>query len=260
MSSIKYNQKVHDKIAEKYEFRHPEIYNPIEQARLRASLSEALSLIQTNSETKTALDFGCGDGNLTKLLVDLGASVVAADLSSKFLLRVESKFRPADQVKTLLLNGRDLSNIEDNTFDMVATYSVLHHVPDYLKVVSEMIRTVKPGGIIYIDHEVNENYWDRPAELQQFYNEVELPKKLSWESLKYRFRRLFNRRWQEEGDIHVWADDHIEWAEIEQVFLAQKCEIFKKDNYLLYNKVYNEEAYYKYKNQVSDMKMLIARK
>lgn len=51
---------------------------------------------------------------------------------------------------------------------MVATYSVLHHIPDYLGVIKELIRVTKPGGIIYIDHEVNEQYWEKSAVYNEF--------------------------------------------------------------------------------------------
>ena len=42
---------------------------------------------------------------------------------------------------------------------MAVTYSVLHHVPDYLRAVNELVRVLKPGGLLYIDHEFTDNHW-----------------------------------------------------------------------------------------------------
>lgn len=55
---------------------------------------------------------------------------------------------------------------------MVATYSVLHHVPDYLKIVDEFVRVLKPGGVIYIDHEVSPSYWEINDTYQSYLEEL----------------------------------------------------------------------------------------
>ena len=40
---------------------------------------------------------------------------------------------------------------EDNTFDVVICVDVLEHVADYKKVVSEVHRILKPGGLFFFD-------------------------------------------------------------------------------------------------------------
>src|SRR5689334_13190550 len=79
------NIKVHDQVASKYEARHDEIFNDVEQARLAQALRKALGAVLTDSDQIKALDFGCGSGNLTKHLLALGVDVVAADVSPRFL-------------------------------------------------------------------------------------------------------------------------------------------------------------------------------
>ncbi len=63
-------------------------------------------------------------------------------------------------LQTAKLNGRDLSDFEYKILDMVATYSALNHIPYYISSIKRIIRVTKtrPGGIIYIKHEVNEQY------------------------------------------------------------------------------------------------------
>ena len=163
---------MYNKIYNKYEQRHNEIYNTIEQERLSKKLKKAADFILTNSKEKIAFDYGCGTGNLTKHLIKLGFFVVSADISEKFLDVIKKRYQFTGKSDTLEVNGYDLSNIENNKFDLTATYSVLHHVPDYLTIIKEMIRITKQEGIIYLDHEVNENYWYRNKDYSEFLRKV----------------------------------------------------------------------------------------
>src|SRR3954449_7666976 len=101
------NIAVHDRIARKYEARHGEIFNDVEQNRLRSALKAAKDAIRTDTRPLQAFDFGCGSGNLSSHLLALGFEVTAADVSPGFLSLVTSRY---PQVTSVLMNGRDLSN------------------------------------------------------------------------------------------------------------------------------------------------------
>ncbi len=251
-----------------YEGVHGDIFNAIEQQRLCGMLREAVQSVQTGAQPVRALDFGCGSGNLTRHLIDLGVHTVSADVSEDFLEGIRRKFSVSALSETLRLNGTDLSNVPKAHFDLVATYSVLHHVPDYLAIVREMGRVVKPGGVLYIDHEVTPDYYRRPPVYAEFLKKARprvdwrrmLSLALDVHGYKHILRRLANRRYKREGDIHVWPDDHIEWDRIEQVLLSQGFEIVLKHDYLLYKAVYDLQVYHEYKDRCADERVLIARK
>jgi 2-polyprenyl-3-methyl-5-hydroxy-6-metoxy-1,4-benzoquinol methylase len=156
---VKQNARVHDAVSAKYEETHGEIFNVVEQERLSLCLKQALTYVETAPDIKVALDYGCGSGNLTRHLLGMNLRVVSADISRKFLTMITQRYNDTGRSNTLVLNGKDLSGIGDNQFDFVGVYSVLHHVPDYLPIIREMIRVLRPGGIIYMDHEANESYW-----------------------------------------------------------------------------------------------------
>src|SRR5208337_138004 len=145
-----------------------------EQKRIHHVLKDALEHIKTKSDLPRVLGFGAGTGNLTEHLSGLGVKVVAADISSKYLERLRLKLGDdnSKRLETMLLNGNDLSGIPNGSLDMVATYSVLHHVPDYLKIIDEFVRVLKTGGIVYIDHEVCPSYWEQNAEYQAYLEEL----------------------------------------------------------------------------------------
>lgn len=277
---INFNIKTHNKRFKKYMANHGEIYNPVEQQRLFRELKSASELITGNPNEKTALDLGCGAGNLTNHLLNLGFCVTAADVSEKFLSLIKKNFGTPNKIKTLKLNGEDLSNIPDNTFDFAATYSVMHHIPDYLRIAAEMARVVKSGGIIYIDHEVNEEFWAESKMLTEFSRQAFPPEspgffaghKRYFMPSKYvsKIKRILKieekyqdpktQRRQEEGDIHVWKDDHIEWDKIEAALIKNGCKIIIIKDYLLFRRGYIPEVYEKYKDKCSDMKMIVALK
>ncbi len=216
-----------------------------------------------------ALDVGCGSGNLTRHLIDLGIATLSADISEKFLNLIERNFSRTGLSETIKINGRDLANINDCTFDLAATYSVLHHVQDYLHLVREMCRVLKRGGVLYLDHEANETFFNPSAEYIEFLKSA-TPKSVLLRrflamlfSAEFYFNFVMKRikpRYAGEGDIHVWPDDHIEWDKIEQLLLAENFEIILKKDYLLYKGSYLKDVYETYKHKCSDMRILLARK
>ncbi len=267
--TIKFNIKAHNKIARKYEKKHGEIFNDIEQARIRDAVVEIITTVRTGGQDLKALDVGCGSGNLSRHLIGEGVYTVSADVSEKFLELVEAEFSGTGLCETMQLNGQDLNGLEDCTFDIAATYSVLHHVPDYLHLLKEMCRVLKHGGVIYLDHEGNEAYFNKSVEYTRF---LKLAKRKSVAVKHYlgllfsfgfyvRFiRKRINPRFKGEGDIHVWPDDHIEWDKIEKLLYSEGFHIVKKQDYLNYNRRYRKEVYELYKDKCNDTTMLIARK
>jgi SAM-dependent methyltransferase len=161
----------------------------------------------------------------------------------------------------------------DNVLDMVATYSVLHHVPDYLGVVREFVRVVKPGGIIYIDHECAPVVWKGSADYETYMMEYQTAYGRSFlQRLRRDARNVWSyRAWQRlvnrklfglsaEGDIHVTQKDHIEWNLIETV-LRQQCELLAERDYLVCREA-NPDAplFRQYEGLCADMRMVIWKK
>jgi SAM-dependent methyltransferase len=264
LSSIGLNIRAHDRIHNRYEQLHGEIFNPIEQERLHGKLEQAVNLVGTGSTKKLALDYGCGSGNLTRHLLALGLQTIATDVSPKFLAKVYQECAGAGILDVRQINGQDLACFADDHFDLVATYSVLHHVPDYLQIVEEFVRVLKPFGIIYIDHEYNPAYWKQEPCYREFL-ELVRPRK-SWRryfrlsTYYHKMKRFLTPRYSPEGDIHVWPDDHVEWDLIERVLEEKACQTVLKEDYLLYRRGVPQETYLAYKDHCTDVRVLIGQK
>lgn len=271
---VEHNRLVHDQVAATYDLAHTEIYNATEQARIASALQYAVSHIATSAAVPLVLDYGAGTGNLTRHLIDLGAQVVAGDVSPKSLEYVKQAFCSTGRLEVAELNGIDLSGFNNDSFDMVATYSVLHHVSDYLAIVHEFVRVVKPGGVIFIDHECAPSYWDEHSEEYLAYKsalenahrkpiKAKLMRKLKNVFSIRAWRRLTMRTFwglNDEGDIHVTADDHIEWDKIDDI-CVRSGEVLRREDYLVCRESGSAPALHRmFSGKCNDMRLMIYRR
>lgn len=97
-----------------------------------------------------ALDVCCGTADWTIALADaVGPSgeVVGLDFSKNMLKIGQEKIEALSLNQVELIHGNAMElPFEDNTFDYVTIGFGLRNVPDYMQVLKEMHRVVKPGG------------------------------------------------------------------------------------------------------------------
>ncbi|MBT2690011.1 demethylmenaquinone methyltransferase [Bacillus sp. ISL-47] len=98
-----------------------------------------------------ALDVCCGTADWSIALAEAvggNGQVVGLDFSKNMLKIGEEKIkeRKLEQVELVHGNAMDLP-FPDNSFDYVTIGFGLRNVPDYMQVLKEMHRVVKPGGI-----------------------------------------------------------------------------------------------------------------
>ncbi len=279
---IAQNRAAHDRLRSGYDARHPEIHNPIEQARLTASVARAVGAITsaTPAADRVMLDVGAGTGNLTEKLLAHPGRVIASDLSAQMLRDLEARCAaPATgqdpvhgRFTTQLLNGTDLRPLATASVDLVSAYSVLHHVPDYCALVSDMARLLRPGGVILLEHERAPQYWTRSPTLSRFLHDaVVWPEKhwtryvdprRYWARVRPLFvwQRWFDARWMPEGDLHIWPDDHVEWARVDERLKAAGCEPVLVEDHLGYEPRFDRAAWERARHEVTDTRMYLARK
>jgi len=95
------------------------------------------------------LDVACGPGLHTRQLAD-GADgfVIGLDLSIP-MLREAVRSTTSEHVAYLRTDAHDLP-FADDTFDAACCLAALYLIPDPHRVIDEMIRVLKPGGILAI--------------------------------------------------------------------------------------------------------------
>jgi len=98
-----------------------------------------------------ALDLCCGTADWTIALADAvgpEGKVIGLDFSENMLKIGEQKVKEQKLEQVSLIHGNAMElPFEDNQFDYVTIGFGLRNVPDYLRVLQEMNRVLKPGGI-----------------------------------------------------------------------------------------------------------------
>jgi ubiquinone/menaquinone biosynthesis C-methylase UbiE len=101
------------------------------------------------------LDYGCGAGDLLRVLAGLGARAdfTGCDVSTGMLAEAQKRWPPAlGRAPALASQDGALTPFADGSFDIVTISAVLHHVPlaERRAVYRELGRVLKPGGRIYV--------------------------------------------------------------------------------------------------------------
>ncbi len=95
---------------------------------------------------KSILDIGCGTGQSTYYLSQLGYKSSGLDGSSRFVKFAKKKYQELDFINA------DAENLPftNEIFDVVASYNTVEHFSNAKKCLKEMIRVVKKGGDILL--------------------------------------------------------------------------------------------------------------
>ena len=144
------------------------------------------------------LDLGCGDGCIAVPCASFGTRIIAGDISNKMMLILQEKALCAEikllNVTLCRINALDIS-IMSGSIDALIANSVLHLISNPQKVVSEIYRILKKGGVFICGDDVPGKYENSDFDNSHYYNIVNsiyneywvrmgeqnvFPKKYSW--------------------------------------------------------------------------------
>jgi ubiquinone/menaquinone biosynthesis C-methylase UbiE len=105
----------------------------------------------TRFNQKKILEVGIGAGTDFLQWVRSGAECYGIDLTQEAISHVTTLLAQHG-LKATEVKVSDAEKIpyQDNTFDLVYSWGVIHHSPDTLKCLTELIRVTKPGGTIKV--------------------------------------------------------------------------------------------------------------
>jgi len=100
------------------------------------------------------LEVGCGRGIGIEILFDRfkAKEVHAFDLDGAMIDEARARFAGVSSDRLKLFVG-DAASIEadDESFDAVFDFAIIHHVPDWRKAVKEVSRVLRPGGRFFFE-------------------------------------------------------------------------------------------------------------
>ena len=134
--------------------------------RLIRYVSEQLKIISRNVEADSILDLGCGNGFVSRAARDFFKRRYALDISFKIIKAID------DATLLKITADSDLIPIRDSKVNCVVTFAALHHCYSYEKMLSEIYRILKDGGIYYSDHDMDSFFYKRFKPLLKVYRKI----------------------------------------------------------------------------------------
>ena len=98
------------------------------------------------ASAKHVLDVGCGNGFVTCRFAETGADVIAIDLTDRAVELTRARLNLLGLSAEVRQADAEALPFEDETFDTVVSFGVLHHTPDTELAIREINRVLKPDG------------------------------------------------------------------------------------------------------------------
>ncbi|WP_375482272.1 methyltransferase [uncultured Mycobacterium sp.] len=138
-----FHGKEHD-----YAVGQPHFRQPLRE-RLDSKIRCAVTEVLKRQPSCTVLEVGAGHGHFTETVIDAGGAPTVTEMSKASYDLLKRKFGSNPQVRVIYdADGR--APLRDGTqFDLILMISVIHHIPDYIKTVTDLCdRVLRPGGIL----------------------------------------------------------------------------------------------------------------
>lgn len=123
------------------------------------------------------VEFGCGAGKMGFLLMPLlagGSSYTGVDLSASLVAEGQGLMARAFWPARFSVASIYETPFPENSFDLAISHTVLMHVPHPERVLEEMIRVTKPGGMV-ITCEANRNAHTALLHIEEVNHQDETP-------------------------------------------------------------------------------------
>lgn len=108
---------------------------------------QVFDIAKQHTKIPEILDLGAGEGSVTLPFLELGAKVVAIDISNSQLDALKRKCKHfGDMLEVRCEDINDTLKNKSKKYDVIVVNSFLHHVPDYLGMIGEAATVLNPHG------------------------------------------------------------------------------------------------------------------
>jgi ubiquinone/menaquinone biosynthesis C-methylase UbiE len=131
-----------------YAAGRPQMYDVSERHRKAATMVAVLSRCMGEKlRDARVLNVGCSAGLIDEALAPSVGSVTGVDIDASAIAKAVSRGLPANV--TLLAGDAMALEFADQSFDAVICSQVYEHVPDVERLIGEIHRVLRPGGVCY---------------------------------------------------------------------------------------------------------------
>ncbi len=123
---------------------------------------------------ESILEIGCGTGKNTVFLAQIADIVLAFDFSEGMIQQARKKVQ-AENVRFEMADITQPWQCADNSFSLITCSLVLEHIRDISHIFAEAARTLKPGGLFFVNElHPFKQYGGTKARFERGVNIVEL--------------------------------------------------------------------------------------
>lgn len=122
-------------------------------------------------ENKVVLDIASGEGYGSHLLSYNAKAVYGVDISEEAVTHSKAKYKSANL--TFLKGSASGIPLDDAVADVVVSFETIEHLAEHEKMMLEIKRVLKPGGVLLISSPEKDNYRfrekDNPFHIKELY-------------------------------------------------------------------------------------------
>jgi ubiquinone/menaquinone biosynthesis C-methylase UbiE len=142
------------------------VNNPLRTAMLRGTLRWLRHSADGRRRFAHVLEIGCGQGEgIRQIQAAFDARRIDAfDLDPAQVARASARLaaHPAGAAVRLWVGDAERIPVADGTYDAVFEFTILHHVPHWVRALDEIRRVLKPGGLFLFEELSRELFQDVP--------------------------------------------------------------------------------------------------
>jgi SAM-dependent methyltransferase len=127
-----------------YKVGSPHLQHLNLRERLVGILSEGFRSVVSAGLPPDVIEIGAGHGGFTEPILAAGGHVTAIEMSAPSVATLERKFGANPHFRAIYEPTGALP--ETDRFSLASCIAVLHHIPDYLAFVEQLVEVVRPGG------------------------------------------------------------------------------------------------------------------
>ena len=117
--------------------------------------AEVYKKIRKTIQNKKVLELACGTGLISNHVAEVSKTYIATDFAENMLFQAQRK-KSCENLRYMKANAENLP-FENHSFDVVIISNALHIMPNPEKVLAEIQRVLKTGGILIAPTFVHEN-------------------------------------------------------------------------------------------------------
>jgi 2-polyprenyl-3-methyl-5-hydroxy-6-metoxy-1,4-benzoquinol methylase len=192
----------------------PHLRHATLRKRIDSRIDGAIAEVLQREDRCAVLEIGAGHGSFTDTVLAAGGTATVTEMSRASFDYLAAKFRDTSEVKVVYDTDGNAPFKDGAHYDVILLISVIHHIPDYLEVITRLCDTVlRPGGTVVTFQDPvwypRQTRWARATSSGSYF---------AWRITQGDFRRGLATRWRRLRGVYSESEpsDLVEYHVVRQ--------------------------------------------